>query len=280
MKTITLEKVLGFLMGIFKYTFWIVISFVYILSVKHTDTVVFLNVGQGDATFIQNGDIQVLIDGGPDISILYEIQKYMPFYDRSIEYLILTHPHEDHLLGLMHILERYEVGEILYYPVCYKNKNYEYFLSNYDNLREVSNGYIIGLYSTSLKVIWPRVEGPKTGNCYKSWNGNINNDSIVLEFEYLDKKILLMGDAEKEVENILISEGKIHSKVDILKAGHHCSNTSSGETFLLLSNPSLVICSCGYGNKFKHPGSETLNNFRSINVHYLVTHEEGNIRIK
>lgn len=262
---------------------WIFISVIYLFVSRAEDQVVFLDVGQGDAIFIQNGSTQVLIDGGPDSAVLYELQKYMPIYDRNIEYVVLTHPHDDHLLGLLKILDRYSVGEILYYPVCFENENYKYLLQRYENKREVGRGDAISFNSIKINIIWPVLDKSKNKDeCIKSYNGNVNNDSVVMEFEYLGKRFLLMGDAEQDVEKVLLDKGFISSNdnYDILKAGHHCSKTSSSETFIKLISPKLAVCSVGIDNSFGHPSGETLKTFNYLSVQYLLTYEEGNIRIK
>lgn len=280
MKTTTLKKPNYLLADILKISLWIVFLLIYLLTVKPVDTVVFLDVGQGDATLIQKGNIQLLVDGGSDISILYELQKYIPFYDRKIEYVLLTHPHDDHLVGLLYVLDTYEVGEILYYPVCFKNPNYELLISNEVKKREVKSGTAISLTNLEINIVWPRAGERSAEGCLKPFDGNINNDSVVIDFEYINRRFLLMGDAEKEVEKILISDQLLGKRYDILKAGHHCSKTSSSETFLKNILPAYAICSVGEDNKFGHPSSETLNTFDSLNVQYLVTYEEGNIQIK
>ena len=280
MKTTTLKKVSSLLTDILKISVWLLLLPIYLLSIKPVDTVVFLDVGQGDATLIQKGNIQLLVDGGSDISILYELQKYIPFYDRKIEYILLTHPHDDHLIGLLYVLDTYEVGEVLYYPVCFENPNYELLISKNTKKKEIKSSDTIRLDSLDIDIVWPRVEERTEKGCLKPFDGNINNDSVVLDFEYLNRKFLLMGDAEKEVEKVLIFDHLVGKKYDILKAGHHCSKTSNSETFLKSTSPTYVICSVGEGNKFGHPSSETLNTFDSLNVQYLVTYEEGNIQIK
>lgn len=280
MKTTTLKKPNYLLADILKISLWIVFLLIYLLTVKPVDTVVFLDVGQGDATLIQKGNIQLLVDGGSDISILYELQKYIPFYDRKIEYVLLTHPHDDHLVGLLYVLDTYEVGEILYYSVCFKNPNYELLISNEVKKREVKSGTAISLANLEINIVWPRAGERSAEGCLKPFDGNINNDSVVIDFEYINRRFLLMGDAEKEVEKILISDQLLGKRYDILKAGHHCSKTSSSETFLKNILPAYAICSVGEDNKFGHPSSETLNTFDSLNVQYLVTYEEGNIQIK
>lgn len=264
---------------IFENIFWLLLAFLYICFFKYENTVVFLDVGQGDAILIQNGSTQLLVDGGPDNKVMYELQKYMPFYDKKIEYILLTHPHDDHLVGLLELLNRYEVENILYYPVCYENENYKYMLQEYNNLKVVSSSDTIRLKDIEIEVVWP-VLNQEIGECVSSFDGNINNDSLVLSFTYLKKRFLLMGDIEEEVERVLIREKLVEGTYDVLKAGHHCSNTSNSETFLKTIFPALVICSLGEGNTFGHPGSETLKNFSKLNVQYLITSEEGNIQIK
>lgn len=258
---------------------WVILGLIYLLTVRHEDTVVFLDVGQGDAILIQEGSTQVLVDGGPDDSVLYQLQKYVPMYDREIEYVILTHPHDDHLVGLLKVLERYEIGEILYYPVCYENKNYETLLQGYTNLRKVGRGDAISLDTFDINILWP-ILNSEDETCIKQFDSDLNNDSLILEFEYLDKKFLLMGDIESNVEEVLVQEGVFTNQYDVLKAGHHCSISSSSETFLKTISPSLAICSLSKDNSFGHPSSETLENFTDLNVQYLITSREGNIQIK
>lgn len=277
MKTTILKKQKIYLSRILGILFWILVLCIYIFSQPSKDLVVFLDVGQGDSTLIQEGNIQILIDGGPDRSVLYELPKYMPFFDKKIEYLILTHPHDDHLVGLLHILESYEIGEIIYYPVCYSNPNYESLISNSIKKRVVSSGDTIRLNTAKIDIIWPIKSVLTEEGCYKSFDGNINNDSLVLDIKYKNYKFLLMGDAEKEVEEDLMSRAVVLSKYDVLKAGHHCSKTSTSETFLEMVSPVYAICSCGYANKFGHPSDETLDIFSKLNVQYMVTYTTGNI---
>jgi len=267
---------------VFENIFWIFLSLIYLFVVKPKDEVVFLNVGQGDSILIQHGSTQMLIDGGADASVLYELQKYMPIYDRNIEYVVLTHPHDDHLLGLLKVLDRYSVGEILYYPVCFENENYKYLLQKYDNKRKVGRGDTIRLSSININIIWPVLNKEDKQECLPSYNGNINNDSIIIEFEYLGKHFLLMGDAEKEVEKELVNKDFISSNYnyDVLKAGHHCSKTSSSETFIKFVSPSIAVCSVGINNSFGHPCGETLKTFKKYDVQYLLTYERGNVVIK
>ncbi len=267
-------------MGVYRNIFWIIFSVIYLLSNRGENLVVFLDVGQGDSTLIQQGSTQILVDGGPDLSVLYGIGEYMPFGDRYIEYIYLTHPHNDHLVGILHILKDYKVGKIFYNNVCYENPNYRALLQYGENLVPISADHSMGFGSISIRSLWPDVNSTNLERCKKSWDGNINNDSIVLELSYLNKKFLLMGDAEEEVERYLTNNGSLSHRYDVLKAGHHCSKTSSSETFLKTARPHAAICSVAQQNSFGHPSGETLKTFDRMGVQYFLTYDTGNIQIK
>lgn len=251
---------------------WIVVVFVvtatFMQYSEHSDgpVVVFLDVGQGDATLIQQDSFQVLVDGGPDDAVLYELAKYIPMYDRNIEVVVLTHAHDDHLKGLLMVLENYSVDSIWYSPSCVDTLSYKFMLQEYpEKLVKVDVSTMLQYGDISISVRYP-VEA----KCEE----NINNESIVLDVEVKGKRILLTGDAEKEVEEEIFDDV---GDVDILKAGHHCSRTASSEMFLNSVEPEIAICSVGEGNKFGHPHNETLEMFKKLNVQYLITYEEGNI---
>jgi len=251
---------------------WIVILFILIATFMQNSkysgrpVVVFLNVGQGDATLIQQDSFQILVDGSPDDAVLFELAKYMPIYDRNIEVVVLTHAHDDHLKGLLMVLENYNVDSLWYSPSCTNNPSYKFLLEKYaQKLVKVDTSTKLEYEDISMSVIYP-VEG----KCEK----NINNESVILDVKVGQKRILLTGDAEKEVEE------KIYENIgdiDILKAGHHCSRTASSEMFLKSINPEIVVCSAGEENKFGHPHNETLEMFKKLNVQYLITYEQGNI---
>lgn len=235
--------------------------------------IVFFDVGQGDAILIQQDNFQILIDGGPDDRILYELAKKMPKNDKTIEVVVLTHPHEDHVRGLANVLEGYVVEKFLLNRVEFENKAYKYLLENYkDILVEVVKGDTIQYRDILVTVLFPFDEE-------REEYANLNNESVLLLLEVYDYKILLMGDGEVELEQRLLEDLDIEN-IHILKVGHHCSKTSSSEMFLRRVNPMIGICSCGKGNRFGHPHYETLQKFEMLNVQYLITYMEGNIVIK
>lgn len=235
--------------------------------------IVFFDVGQGDAILIQQDDFQILVDGGPDDRILYELAKKMPKNDKTIEVVVLTHPHEDHIRGLMNVLEGYVVERLLLNRVESENKAYRYMLENYEEiLMEVVKGDTVQYKDILATVLFPFDEEREV-------YANLNNESVVLLVEVYDYGVLLMGDGEVELEQRLLENLEIEN-IHILKAGHHCSKTSSSEMFLRKVNPTTAICSCGRGNRFGHPHYETLQKFEMLNVQYLITYMEGNIVIK
>ena len=235
--------------------------------------IVFFDVGQGDAILIQQDDFQILVDGGPDDRILYELAKKMPKNDKTIEVVVLTHPHEDHIRGLMNVLEGYVVERLLLNRVESENKAYRYMLENYEEiLMEVVKGDTVQYKDILATVLFPFDEEREV-------YANLNNESVVLLVEVYDYRVLLMGDGEVELEQRLLENLEIEN-IHILKAGHHCSKTSSSEMFLRKVNPTTAICSCGRGNRFGHPHYETLQKFEMLNVQYLITYMEGNIVIK
>lgn len=253
---------------IFISVFWIGLGVFSYRIENYNERVVFFNVGQGDSILIQKENFEILVDGGADDSVIYKMGKYMKWNDRVIDVVIITHMHDDHYRGIKYLMERYEVGLFLLSPncghLCSEFKEYNYI--------EVNEGMIIDYKGIELDILWPRVG---------RLDENINNDSIVLLLKYLDQGFLLMGDAEKEVEEILMQDYGIYiTDIDILKAGHHCSKTASTRDFLKLTNPNLSICSCGEENRFGHPHKETLENFRALGIEYYITWEEGDYVVK
>lgn len=232
---------------------------------------IFLDVGQGDAILIQRDNFQILIDGGPDDNLLYELAKYMPWYDKTIEKVILTHPHDDHLSGIMVLLKKYIVEEVLYYPISYDNVSYSYLQEEYSNkLKEVKAGDYVQYQNIFLSIISPLKSS-------QSKEVNINNESIVLYIVIDGYKVLLMGDAEVEIEEKLLDYPFIQG-IDILKVGHHCSKTSSSKEFISFTQPNIAICSCGSHNRFGHPHYETIEKFKNMSVQHFITYEEGSIK--
>ncbi|MFC1751554.1 ComEC/Rec2 family competence protein [Patescibacteria group bacterium] len=239
--------------------------------------VVFLDVGQGDATFIEapNGN-QVLIDGGENRTVLSELSGVMPFYDRSIDALILSHAHSDHIGGLIEVLKRYEIGLII--EPCFKHdtaeyKTWEEIILQKDITRVCGKkGDIINLDErTNMEILLP------VGDVA---NRKIHDAMLVLKLNYGETSFLFTGDMEKNLESYLAQTLEEELKSDVLKVGHHGSDTSTSEIFLGFVGPEYAVISVGENNKYGHPKPEILERLERFGATILRTDELGTIKIK
>lgn len=234
-------------------------------------TVAFLDVGQGDAIYIESPTgIQVLVDGGPDKSVLAELGRMMPFFDRSIDAIIVTNPDQDHFAGFIDVLERYAVDVFIEPGVLKESASYG------DLLRHVTNegaarviarrGQVIDIGGGAvIEILFPDrdVSGlePNTG-------------SIVARLRYGATGVLLMGDSVKAIEEYLARLDGADLKSDILKVGHHGSRTSTSDTLLGLASPAYAVISAGKDNRYGHPHQEVLDALSRFDVETFVTKDE------
>lgn len=239
--------------------------------------VIFLDVGQGDAILIKTPyDQQILIDGGPDNAILNELSHHLPFWDRTIDLVILTHPHSDHVDGLLPVLERYQVNKIFYTGVKSESPDYLLWLDKVEEkaipMVAVSEKDAVNLGANlTLDILFPfqALTGQETED--------LNNTSIVSRLIYGQNSFLLTGDLPAEQENEIL-EKKLVIDSDVLKVGHHGSKYSSSTAFLEAVSPIYSIIQVGTQNKFGHPHFLTLENFGKINTQIWRTDQDGAIK--
>lgn len=236
-----------------------------------------LDIGQGDALLLrtESGE-NILIDGGPGTTVLEELGEVLSPFDRRLDLVILTHPHEDHVAGLVPILQRFDVGEVLLSAPEYNNQAYEALMQEIGqrdipySFADDDHDFVFG--ELQLDVLFP----------FESFTGdsldNVNNASPVIRATWKDMTILLTGDAEQEVEAQLLEAG-IDLEADILKAGHHGSRTSSTEVFLEAVGAELMLISCGVGNDYGHPHEETLEKAADFGMEVHRTDLEGRISV-
>jgi len=236
----------------------------------------FFDVGQGDSIFIMASQgQQVLIDGGPDNSVIKKLESKMPFWDRSIDLIVLTHPDKDHLFGLIEVLKRYKVKNILWTGVDSDSS----LLQEWLNVIEKERAKIwiakqdlnieISTY-LNIDVLYPfeKLEGRIVSNT--------NDTSIVLILESNGEKVLLTGDISSQVEDLLI-ENNLPISADILKIAHHGSKYSSSDDFLKAVNPSVAVISVGENNPYNHPSPDVLAKLEDSGINILQTSKQKDI---
>ena len=239
--------------------------------------VVFMDVGQGDSILLQDRTAQVLIDGGQGDAVLRRLAEEMPYLDRTIEIVILTHPQRDHLEGLLHVLERYNVQLVLMPEVEYDSQLYAEWLSMLDTyhvpIKFARDGQRLHVGEMEFNVLWP-AENPAALAAILS---DVNNASVSTRVDYGEMSFLLTGDAEKRVESMLVQRARAGIlDVDLLKAGHHGSNTSTYEPLLKAASASAVVVSVGSGNTFGHPHPDVLARVGDLPI--WRTDQSGSVR--
>ena len=266
---------------------WLICSAIVVLTIytfyflKSNDGllhVYFLSVGQGDAIFIKTpSGNQILVDGGPDNSVVQELGKVMPFWDRSIDVLVMTHSDADHLNGLPEVLERYKVSQVVETGIecisaqCEKWKRL---------IEEEGAGRRIVWLGKKIDVgdgVMFEVLSPFENEEGESVNKK-NNSSVVLKMIYGEQELLLTGDIEEMVERKLALAG-VDIDVDFLKVAHHGSKTSTSEIFLNASTPKLAFINVGIKNRYGHPTEEVLNRLSNHGIKYYRTDTNGTIEL-
>lgn len=234
----------------------------------------FLDIGQGDAIFIEapNGN-QVLIDGGSNRKVLKELGKVMPFYDRTIDAVIATHPDKDHIGGLIEVLKNYRTDFVMEPGVSSDTGAYQELEKTISDKKLprilARRGMSLNLGDGArLNILFPDRNTDE-------WETNIA--SIVAKLTYGNNSFLLTGDSPIAIEKYLAMIDGRGLKSDVLKAGHHGSKTSTSESFAGLVSPEYAIISAGKNNRYGHPHKEVLDIFEKIKATILKTYEQGTI---
>jgi len=235
------------------------------------------DVGQGDATLAIYGDIQILTDGGPDSKVLDCLGKYIPYWDNTIELVVLTHPDKDHFGGLIDVFERYEVTSYLKTKAASSSQSYQ-TLENIVGGKDINTIYASGGLSIRLGKIYLDIVNPQDSNEEYIEDKDLNNSSVVSVLGFGDFKALLTGDIEIEGINRMVSQGKI-TDVDYLKVPHHGSKNNITSGLLRFSNPKVAVISVGE-NSYGHPNKEVLDFLIKFGIKTLRTDELGNVLIE
>lgn len=259
---------------------------------------IFCDVGQGDAILIKKGFNQVLIDGGPDERVLECLSDHLPFWDRTIEMVVLTHPQADHITGLISVLERYRVEYFVINNIVNDTERFWRFRDVLINegvkIYNPKTGERVELAEMSFNVLWPKEElgsslvwktsdtsdgGPEEllrGEILgvASYHGDLNETSVVLRLSFGDFCALFIGDIGLTAETYL---DKV-TPCQVLKVAHHGSKYSNSKEFLEQVQPDMAVISVGK-NRFGHPTEEVLKRLASAGAKILRTDQDGEIEI-
>ncbi len=233
------------------------------------------DIGQGDGIFAEFPDgNQILIDGGPDGSILAKLGSTMLPWDRSIDAIILTHPHADHVSGLLEVLKRYHVGLVIESDAQYGTPEYSEWhklliQKEVPVVRAEAGMKLEGRQGTFLFL------APQKDYSEMPLN-NVHDAMIVMKLSYASTSVLLTGDMERKLEYSLLRNGSdLHA--DVLKVGHHGSKTSTSDDFLKAVSPAYAVISAGRKNTYGHPTQEVLNRLAAFGTRIFRTDQDGDV---
>ena len=260
------------------FIFIIIISFSFLTqnnsnNYKNKMIIHYIDVGQGDSILIQVNNKNLLIDSGPS-SNRKDLLSYLEKLNiKKFDYIIATHPHEDHIGNMDTIIKRYNIGNFYSPKVLTSSTTFENMIDalvdknlKINVLKNGSKGINLG-ENTKVEVFSPTESMS---------SDNLNDYSPIIKITFFNNSFLFTGDAEISTEDIVLSQNN-NLNCDILKVGHHGSSTSTSYNFLASANPSVAIISVGKNNSYGHPTSETLSLLNSFNIRTLRTDIDGTI---
>lgn len=230
----------------------------------------YINVGQGDSILVQQGDKNMLIDAGTNASTSSLISYLRSQNIKKIDYLVLTHPHEDHIGGADAVIKTFEIGSIYMPKVTANTATFRDVVKamNAKGLKAVSPvpGTNFNLGQAVCDILGP----------VNTVSGDLNTYSIVIKVNFGNNKFLFTGDAQSSNEQDMINKG-FDLSADVLKLGHHGSHTSTSQSFLNKVNPEYAVISCGVDNDYGHPHKEIMDRLKRMNITVYRTDESGTI---
>lgn len=267
---------------------------------------VFCDVGQGDAILVIKRFTQVLIDGGPNEKVLSCLANHLPFWDRQIEVIVLTHPEYDHLTGLIPVIQRYRILQIVSNSLGAESGIFKKFRAEVFQrkipVHSPAKGEEIKTGEIKLRILFPeeklgqeiiwrvdenqlfqesqeRINSAVLG-AFSPYRGNFNETSIVGLLEFDQFQAFFPGDIGiKEEEKIIPQLKSMGGEIEVLKVAHHGSKSSTSREFLGVIRPKLAVISVGVNNRYGHPAKEVLEYLREVGAKVLRTDREGEIEV-
>ncbi len=253
--------------------------------------IISFDIGQGDAILIKTPKNQtMLIDGGPNNKVLQKLGQYLPVLTKRIDIVLLTHPHADHVTGLIEVLKRYDIGMVILTGADLKTDVYSEFLKIIKEknipvvIAEAGEAIHFSPAAAGLEfdILSPEQAEDlvfnKKSEGFGSSGNDVNDTSIVGKLMFNDFSILLTGDATSKIENQLLAYGE-NLKSDILKVGHHGSKYSSTLQFLKFVSPKAAIIEVGVKNRYGHPSEAALSRLKIAGANVFRTDLNGDIKI-
>lgn len=254
------------------------------LAVYSIDTnlqIIACDVGQGDAILIQKNTTQILIDGGPNQSVLNCLGRHMPFWDKQIELVILTHPQEDHYGGLIDVFKNYKIINFGEGTATSSSQGYGVLenLVGGSGARAIpmQQGTNIRLGMIYLDTVWPLLQSQNSKFSYQA--SDVNDQGVVILLKYARFKALFTADVENEVSDT-ISEYPEIQNLNYIKVNHHGSRNGMSQKLLNAVNPEFAVISSSAKNSYGHPHAEIIKMLNDTDFKILRTDEKGDVVIK
>lgn len=228
----------------------------------------FIDVGQGDSILAESDGHFMLVDAGENDQADTVVRYLKQAGVTSLDYVIGTHPHSDHIGGLDKVIDEFTVGKIILPPVEHTSRTFEDVLNAISNkglkITKPVPGDSYSLGDASFTVVAP----------VSDYGNDLNNWSVGIRLTYGSNSFLMCGDAESRAEADMLGSGELLS-ADVLKAGHHGSSTSTSDAFLKKVSPSYVVIQCGKDNSYGHPHKETMEKLKKAGCQVFSTDEDG-----
>lgn len=265
--------------------------------------IVFCDVGQGDSIYIRfPSNHDMIIDGGPDKRVLSCLRDHMPFFDRKVDIVMLTHPQADHLNGLIEVLGRYQVDLVVLPPVGNSTAGFQKLSSliqeRHIPVKNLYSGTAITIDQTRLDILWPEkrwalahMSGSETSFNTRGTNvlgastlEDLNHFSIIAHLSYGLFDVLLTGDSDAEVEQEMVTRHispllNAHMPFEVLKVPHHGSRTGMLKEYMENLRPLIGVIEVGAKNRYGHPTKEALDLLNSLGTKVFRTDQDGTVEV-
>lgn len=244
--------------------------------------IVFCDIGQGDAVLIKTPNNKyILYDGGPDRSVLHCLADHMPFWQRKIDMVFLSHPHADHFFGMFYVLERYDIGIFVTEDLANETKAYKELLRQLAK-KKTPTQYVSAGDALDIGHVKMIIAGPTEAYLSSTSPGGTIGESkefasLILQVEYGTFRTLLTGDSQaRGLEDAL---NQVQSPIDVLHVPHHGSKSGLHENILFTLDPSVAVVSVGAENRYNHPHPQIMELLQSLQIKTLRTDQVGDIKI-